>query len=232
MLSVSNVRVRFPLSGKPALPCPEITVARGEIVALSGPSGCGKSTLGLAILGLLPPDSERSGHMAFGDLILSDLDERAMRRLRGKRIAWIPQDVGASLSPFHPVVRQIAEVAEVHEGVSRKVSEQRAAALLERLGIEDAVHRMREHPHRWSGGMLQRALVAMACMTTPELIIADEPTSALDPIARQAVVDLFRERAAAGAGFLVITHDSALISALEARVVYGVASLSPSASAG
>ncbi len=229
MLSVSNVRVRFPQSGKPALHCPEITVARGEIVALSGPSGCGKSTLGLAILGLLPTDAERSGRITFGDLVTTDLDERAMRPLRGKRIAWVPQDVGASLSPFHPVARQIAEVAEVHEGVSRKVSEQRAAALLGRLGIENAAERMREHPHRWSGGMLQRALVAMACMTTPELTIADEPTSALDPSSRQAVVDLFRERAAAGTGFLVMTHDSALISALDARVVYGVASLSASA---
>ncbi|HSI04190.1 MAG: ATP-binding cassette domain-containing protein [Myxococcota bacterium] len=229
MLSVSNVRVRFPESDKPALHCPEITVAAGEIVALSGPSGCGKSTLGLAILGLLPADARLSGRITFRDLVLTELGERDRGGLRGRRIAWIPQDVGASLSPFHPVARQIAEVAEVHEGISRKVAHGRAATLLARLGIEDAGTRMREHPHRWSGGMLQRALISMALMTSPELVIADEPTSALDPTARQAVVDLFRERAGAGTGFLVITHDSALIAALQARVVYGVAPLSTSA---
>jgi ABC-type dipeptide/oligopeptide/nickel transport system ATPase component len=92
--------------------------------------------------------------------------------------------------------------------------------------VEDAAKRMQEHTHRWSGGMLQRALVAMALMTTPQLVIADEPTSALDPTSRQAVVDLFRERAGTGTGFLVFTHDSALIAALQARVVYGAASLS------
>ena len=226
MLSVSNVRVRFPSSGKPALQCPEVTVAPGEVVALGGPSGCGKSTLGLAILGLLPADAELTGRITFGD---RELDARSVEALRGRHIAWIPQDVGASLSPFHTVARQVAEVAEVHEGISRKVAQERAGVLLARLGIEDATRRMHEHPHRWSGGMLQRALIAMALMTTPELVIADEPTSALDPTSRQAVVDLFRERAAAGVGFLVITHDSALIAALDARVVYGVAPLSPAA---
>ncbi len=227
MLSVSNVRVRFPDPGRSVFTCPEVTVAAGEIVALRGPSGCGKSTLGLAILGLLPEGTERSGRIAFRELILTDLSEPALRGVRGKRIAWVPQDVAASMSPFHTVARQIAEVAEVHEGASSKVATARAEALLARLRIEDAGTRMQEHPHRWSGGMLQRALIAMALMVRPELVIADEPTSALDEQSRRAVVELFRESAAAGTGFLVITHDSELVAALGARTVsYGAASFS------
>jgi ABC-type glutathione transport system ATPase component len=234
MLSVSNVRVRFPGAEKAAVDCPGITVAPGEIVALSGPSGCGKSTLGLAILGLLPDEVERSGVVTFGGHVLTALAERELRPLRGRRLAWIPQDVAASASPFHTVARQISEVGEVHAGLGPAAASERAAALLTRLRVEDAAVRMHEHPHRWSGGMLQRALIAMALMADPELVIADEPTSALDAPARAAVVDLFRERASRGTGFLVITHDRTLITALEARVVelYGVASAlgSPSAS--
>lgn len=219
MLSVSNVRVRFPGAHEAALDCPELTASRGELVAVSGPSGCGKSTLGLAILGLLPRGTEQAGRVTFGDLTLSELPEAELRRVRGKRIAWVPQDVAASLSPFHTIARQLAEMAEVHEGASRKDAYARAEALLSRLAIADAGERMHEHPHRWSGGMLQRALVAMALMSSPELVIADEPTSALDCEARNAVAALMRERAAAGTSFLVITHDNALITALGARTV-------------
>lgn len=231
MLSVSNVRVRFPRAQKTALDCPELTVGRGEIVAVSGPSGCGKSTLGLAILGLLPRGAERTGRITFTGLTLTDLPEADLRRVRGKRIAWVPQDVAASPSPFHTIARQLAEVAELHDGLSRKDALARAEALLSRLAIADAANRMNDHPHRWSGGMLQRALIAMALMTTPELVIADEPTSALDAEARDAVVALMHERAATGTGFLVITHDSALISALGARTatLYVPVEASPSA---
>lgn len=217
MLSVSNVQVRFPGALKYALTCPEITVARGEVVALTGPSGCGKSTLGLAILGLLPAGAVRTGTITLDGVALDS--EAAWRPLRGKHLAWVPQDVAAALSPFHTIARQLAEVAEIHEKLSTSDAEKRAAALLSRLQVADAPMRMHEHPHRWSGGMLQRALVAMALMTAPGLVVADEPTSALDGAARDAVVALFRERAAEGTGFLVITHDRALAAALGARLV-------------
>src|SRR6478609_8684105 len=99
MLNVSNVRVRFAGATRTAVTCPELTVAAGEVVALRGPSGSGKSTLGKAILGLLPETASRDGTVRFQELILSGLDERSLRPLRGKRIAWVPQDVAASLSP-------------------------------------------------------------------------------------------------------------------------------------
>jgi ABC-type glutathione transport system ATPase component len=219
MLKVSNVCVRFAGASRAALTCAELTVAAGEVVAVTGPSGCGKSTLGRAILGLLPEDAAREGTVQFHDLVLSELDESDLRPLRGKRIAWIPQDVAASLSAYRSIGRQLAEVAQVHAGLSRRGAMQRAEELLTRLKVTNAGLRMREHPHQWSGGMLQRALVVMALMVQPELVIADEPTSALDAEARQAVADMLRARVDDGAGVLLISHDPSLATLLRARVV-------------
>lgn len=217
MLWVHELRVRY--TGSVGLACPSLNIDAGEIVAITGPSGCGKSTLAMAVLGLLPRGTNIEGTVRFGDVDMTALDERQFRARRGRELVWIPQDVAQALSPFTAVARQLAEVVHVHSGAPLQTGVARAIELLTRLRLDDAATRVNEHPHRWSGGMLQRAVIAMALMLTPRLIVADEPTSALDVDSRNAVADILRERAAHGAGIMLLSHDRELIRALAHRTV-------------
>lgn len=198
------------------------SVASGEVVGVVGESGSGKTASALALLGLLP-DSGRAvgGAVHFGGQDLLQLSRRRLRRIRGRRIAMIFQDPVTSLNPVFTVGRQIADALTAHDRrMSRRAARDRAVELLGLVGVPDARRRAGDHPHQWSGGMRQRAMIAMAIANRPALLIADEPTTALDVTIQAQVIDLLRTvQGETGAGILLITHDLALVAELADRVV-------------
>ncbi|WP_329334985.1 ABC transporter ATP-binding protein [Streptomyces sp. NBC_00663] len=184
-------------------------LAPGGALALVGESGSGKSTVAAALLGLHRGTGARVG----GSIEVAGIDvERAsdevLRRLRGGRAAMVFQDPLSSLDPYYAIGDQIAEVYRVHTRVSRRAARARAIEVLDRVGIPDAARRSRSRPHEFSGGMRQRALIAMALACEPALLIADEPTTALDVTVQAQILDLLHTlREETGMGLLLVTHD-------------------------
>ena len=184
-------------------------LAPGGALALVGESGSGKSTVAAALLGLHRGTGARVAgavHVAGTDVQRAPDDE--LRRLRGARAAMVFQDPLSSLDPYYAIGDQIAEVYRVHTRASRRAARTRAVEVLDRVGIPDAVRRSRSRPHEFSGGMRQRALIAMALACEPDLLIADEPTTALDVTVQAQILDLLHTlRAESGLGLLLVTHD-------------------------
>ncbi|MEU5635264.1 dipeptide ABC transporter ATP-binding protein [Streptomyces rishiriensis] len=184
-------------------------LAQGAALALVGESGSGKSTVASALLGL----HRGTGAVVGGSVRVAGTDVRAaseeeLRRLRGGRAAMVFQDPLSSLDPYYAIGDQIAEVHRVHTRVSRRAARARAVRVLERVGIPDAARRSRSRPHEFSGGMRQRALIAMALACEPDLLIADEPTTALDVTVQAQILDLLHTlREETGMGLLLVTHD-------------------------
>jgi oligopeptide/dipeptide ABC transporter ATP-binding protein len=200
----------------------DFELARGEIVGLVGESGSGKTITALALMGLLPRPAGRiaSGSVQLGGEDLAALSEAQLRSVRGRRISMIFQDPMLSLNPYLRLDQQLTEGARRHLGLSRREAEGRARGLLERVGIPDAAARMRGYPHELSGGMRQRAMIAMALLCDPELLIADEPTTALDVTVQAQILDLLRElRDERGMSILFITHDLGVVAGLCDRVL-------------
>ncbi|MET7674728.1 ABC transporter ATP-binding protein [Streptomyces seoulensis] len=185
------------------------TLEKGAALALVGESGSGKSTVAGALLGLHRDTGARVG----GSVLVAGTDvaaasEAELRALRGARAAMVFQDPLSSLDPYYAVGDQIAEVYRVHTRASRRAARARAVEVLDRVGIPDAVRRARSRPHEFSGGMRQRALIAMALACEPELLIADEPTTALDVTVQAQILDLLHTlREENGLGLLLVTHD-------------------------
>ncbi|SHH98705.1 dipeptide ABC transporter ATP-binding protein [Streptomyces sp. 3214.6] len=181
----------------------------GAALGLVGESGSGKSTVASALLGL----HRGTGAAVGGSVRVAGTDVQAasdeeLRRLRGGRAAMVFQDPLSSLDPYYAIGDQIAEVYRVHARVSRRAARARAVEVLQRVGIPDAVRRSRSRPHEFSGGMRQRALIAMALACEPDLLIADEPTTALDVTVQAQILDLLHTlREATGMGLLLVTHD-------------------------
>ncbi|MFF0302343.1 dipeptide ABC transporter ATP-binding protein [Streptomyces sp. NPDC004562] len=182
---------------------------RGAALALVGESGSGKSTVASALLGLhRGTGAEVGGTIEVAGLDVGRASEDALRRLRGGTAAMVFQDPLSSLDPYYAVGDQIAEVYRVHTRASRRAARARAVEVLDRVGIPDAVRRSRSRPHEFSGGMRQRALIAMALACEPELLIADEPTTALDVTVQAQILDLLHTlREETGMGLLLVTHD-------------------------
>ncbi|MER6128834.1 ABC transporter ATP-binding protein [Streptomyces sp. NPDC001795] len=184
-------------------------LARGAALGLVGESGSGKSTVASALLGLHRGTGARVGgsiRVAGTDVQQASDDE--LRRLRGARAAMVFQDPLSSLDPYYAIGDQIAEVYRVHTRASRRAARARAVEVLDRVGIPDAVRRSRSRPHEFSGGMRQRALIAMALACEPDLLIADEPTTALDVTVQAQILDLLHTlREETGMGLLLVTHD-------------------------
>ncbi|KUL23893.1 dipeptide ABC transporter ATP-binding protein [Streptomyces regalis] len=182
---------------------------RGAALALVGESGSGKSTVAAALLGLHRGTGARvAGAIEVAGVDVQEAPEQTLRRLRGGKAAMVFQDPLSSLDPYYAIGDQIAEVYRVHTRASRRAARARAVEVLDRVGIPDAVRRSRSRPHEFSGGMRQRALIAMALACEPDLLIADEPTTALDVTVQAQILDLLHTlREEMGTGLLLVTHD-------------------------
>jgi peptide/nickel transport system ATP-binding protein len=227
LLSVRDLRVTFTRQGeKPFKAVDGVTfdVRPGQTVGLVGESGCGKSVTSLAIMGLLPKRGNKvEGEATFEGTNLLALDEKAMRERRGRDIAMIFQDPLSSLNPVVPVGLQVTEVLERHRGMSRKAAQPVARDLLKRVGIPDPDRRLKDYPHQMSGGMRQRALIAMALACAPRLLIADEPTTALDVTIQAQILALLKELVQeTNTALVMITHDLGVVAGLcdEVNVLY------------
>ncbi|MEU9447866.1 ABC transporter ATP-binding protein [Streptomyces sp. NPDC048277] len=186
-----------------------LTLEAGEALALVGESGSGKSTVASALLGLHHGTGARvGGSVEIAGVDVQQASDEELRRLRGAKAAMVFQDPLSSLDPYYAIGDQIAEVHRVHTRVSRRAARARAVEVLDRVGIPDAPRRSRSRPHEFSGGMRQRALIAMALACEPDLLIADEPTTALDVTVQAQILDLLHTlREESGMGLLLVTHD-------------------------
>jgi oligopeptide/dipeptide ABC transporter ATP-binding protein len=198
-------------------------VAAGETVAVVGESGCGKTMTALAVLGLLPKPGVRvaGGRVRLGDRDLLNAPGRELRRIRGSEISMVFQEPVAALNPVFTIGQQISDVLRTHDpALSRRAARHRGVELLADVGIPDAGSRVDEYPNQWSGGMCQRALIAMAIANRPRLLIADEPTTALDVTVQAQVLEVLQEaQRTAGAATLLITHDLGVVAEMADRVV-------------
>jgi oligopeptide transport system ATP-binding protein len=202
------------------------TVGAGETVAIVGESGSGKSVTALSIMRLIPspPGRIESGEVLFEGKDLLKLDDGAIRRIRGNRIAMIFQEPMSSLNPALTVGLQVAEPARLHRGLAWARALEMAKELLGRVRIPDAASRLASYPHQYSGGMRQRVMIAMALACQPRLIIADEPTTALDVTVQAQILDLLKELTReTGSSLLLITHDLGVVARYADRVavMYG-----------
>lgn len=192
------------------------SVAPGQTLGLVGESGCGKSVTSLAIMGLLPKRGVQvSGRVLYEDRNLLELSDGELRNLRGAEIAMIFQDPLSALNPVIPIGIQVTEVLSRHRGMKGDAASSEAVNLLDRVGIPDPKRRLTEYPHQLSGGMRQRALIAMALACQPRLLIADEPTTALDVTIQAQILELLRELVVGSDTALVlITHDLGVVAGL------------------
>ncbi|MER9581199.1 ABC transporter ATP-binding protein [Mesorhizobium sp. M0276] len=196
-------------------------VERGEVLGIVGESGCGKSLTSLALMGLLPKAAcRRAQVIRFCGVDITRLSERRMADLRGNRMAMIFQEPTTSLNPLLTIGEQLTEVFLRHRRGNRPQGRRRAEELLEMVGIGEASYRLAQYPHQLSGGMRQRAMIAMALMCEPDLIIADEPTTALDVTIQAQVLGLFRRlQRELGMALIFITHDLGVVARLADRVM-------------
>ena len=223
VLSLASVSVQFGRD-KPAVDDVTLAIEKGEIFGIVGESGSGKSTIANAVMGLLPANATVAGRIAVNGRDLVGLNETALRNMRGKEVAMIFQDASASLDPTWSVGGQIAETIRAHGVVTRADAKARATALMAEVGIPDASARYRDVPHRFSGGMRQRIVIAAALVNNPQLLIADEPTTALDVTLQAQILALIDKlRRDHGTTVLLITHDLGVVSQVCDRVgvMYG-----------
>jgi oligopeptide/dipeptide ABC transporter ATP-binding protein len=222
LLSVENLQVRFWTARGTihAVNGVSFDIAPGETLGIVGESGCGKSVTSLAVLGLLPRAGRAVGGRAlFEGRDLIGLSDAELRRIRGKEIAMIFQDPMTSLNPVLTIGRQIRESLETHFDIEKDAAERRAAELLDRVGIPSAKARLRDYPHQFSGGMRQRAMIAMALACEPKVLIADEPTTALDVTIQAQILELLRELVSErDTALILITHDLGVVAGMCERV--------------
>jgi oligopeptide/dipeptide ABC transporter ATP-binding protein len=195
-------------------------VRRGETLGLVGESGSGKSVTALSIVRLVaPPGRVASGRVMLEDVDLFSLDERAMQRVRGRRIGFVFQEPMVALDPVYTIGQQIAETLRVHGLARGAAARTRAIELLDAVRVPDPARRADEYPHQLSGGLRQRAMIALALCAEPTLLIADEPTTALDVTVQAEILDLLRDmRRTFNLSLLLITHDLGVVSEMADRV--------------
>ena len=222
LLSVEDLKVEFWTSRGTiyAVNGVSFDIAPGETLGIVGESGCGKSVTSLAILGILARAARvTSGTATYGGRDLLKLSDEELRGVRGREIAMIFQDPMTSLNPVLTIGFQIEEVLRTHFGLEKDDARERAAELLDRVGIPNAPARLRDYPHQFSGGMRQRAMIAMALACEPKLLIADEPTTALDVTIQAQILDLLRELVTEqDTALILITHDLGVVAGMCERV--------------
>jgi peptide/nickel transport system ATP-binding protein len=216
LLRVEDLRVEFPTEDGVvhAVDGVSYEVARGRTLGIVGESGSGKTVSSLTTLGLTRAQGARiSGRIIFDGKDLVALSEADLRAVRGNEIAMIFQDPLSSLHPFYKVGAQLVEAVRVHQDVSKRAAKSRAIELLGLVGIPDPSRRVEEYPHEFSGGMRQRAMIAMALSNEPQLLIADEPTTALDVTVQAQILTLLeRLQSELGMAIVIITHDLGVVA--------------------
>ncbi|MRN79498.1 MULTISPECIES: ABC transporter ATP-binding protein [unclassified Brucella] len=223
LLDIKNLTVSFDTSTGPfkAVDGIDITVNKGEVLAIVGESGSGKSVGMLAVMGLLPKTATVTADvMMFDGIDLRTLSDSQRRKIIGRDISMIFQEPVASLNPCFTVGYQLEEVLKQHMGMGASASRARAIELLELVGIRDAAERLKSFPHQMSGGQCQRVMIAIAIACNPKLLIADEPTTALDVTIQKQILDLLmRLQVEHGMGLIMITHDMGVVAETADRVI-------------
>jgi len=222
LLQIEDLNVRFdtPEGEVQAVTDVSLHIGSGESVGVVGESGSGKTQLFLAVMGLLARNGRATGQVLFhGDDILNR-DARALNRIRGSRISMIFQDPMTSLNPYLKISRQMTELLVEHRGLSESESRVRSIEMLDRVGIPEAAQRFDMYPHEFSGGMRQRAMIGMALLCGPELLVADEPTTALDVTIQAQILELMAGlRRDIDTAVVMITHDLGVVAGLCDRVM-------------
>ena len=222
-LQVKDLKVHFPTDDGlvRAVDGLSFSVEKGKTLGIVGESGSGKSVTSLAVMGLHKETrAQVSGEILIDGIDVVSASEDDVRKLRGKSMAMIFQDALAALHPYYKVGSQIAEAYRVHNDVSKKVANDRAIELLDRVGIPDPVKRAESYPHQFSGGMRQRAMIAMALSCNPSLLIADEPTTALDVTVQAQILDLLRDlQKEFGSAIILITHDLGVVAEIADEIL-------------
>lgn len=223
LLQVRDVAVQFQTMDGPvhAVEAVDFDLAAGETLAIVGESGSGKSTTAMAVIGLLPGNGVvTNGSILFEGQDISGAPESVMRTIRGRSIGLVPQDPMSNLNPVSKVGTQIAETLLAHGLATRKDVDRRVVETLEAAGLPNAAERAKQYPHEFSGGMRQRALIAIGLACNPKLLIADEPTSALDVTVQKTILDqLERMTSELGTALMLITHDLGLAAERASRVI-------------
>jgi len=217
LLEIEGLKVTFRGREKRithAVDAVDLTLRHGMTLGLVGESGCGKSVTSLAIMGLLPRmQTEIAGHVRFEGIDLLALPDRQMRDLRGARLAMVFQEPMTSLNPSYTIGEQIVEAVVRHRGLSRRDARAHAIEMLRRVKIPGPEQRIDDYPHKLSGGMRQRVMMAIALSCEPQLLIADEPTTALDVTIQAQILDLLRElKATTLSAIILITHDLGVVA--------------------
>jgi peptide/nickel transport system ATP-binding protein len=225
-LSVRDLRIHFPTEDGLVKAADGISfdVQRGKTLGIVGESGSGKSVTSLGIMGLHPRSAEISGEIWLDGVDLLSLSRDQVRRLRGDKMAMIFQDPLSAMHPYYTVGFQIVEAYRVHNKVSKSAARKRAVEMLDLVGIPQADKRVDDYPHQFSGGMRQRAMIAMAMVCNPALLIADEPTTALDVTVQAQILELMKDlQREFDSAILLITHDLGVVaeSCDDVVVMYG-----------
>jgi oligopeptide/dipeptide ABC transporter ATP-binding protein len=223
LLEVRNLRTHFFTQAGvvKAVDGVSYAIEKGETLSLVGESGCGKSVSALSIMRLVPnpPGKIMGGQVIFDGQDLLKLSDTEIRRIRGKQIAMVYQEPMTSLNPVLTIQRQLTESLELHLGMNRAAARSEAVRRLEQVGMPDPERRIRQYPHQFSGGMLQRVMIAMALSCNPKLIIADEPTTALDVTIQAQILDLMKQLSREYAvSLLIITHNLGVVARYADRV--------------
>lgn len=224
ILNINELRTHFFTDDGeiPAVDGVSLHINKGEIVGIVGESGCGKSVTSLSIMQLVPdpPGKIVSGSIDFKGENLVKVNNKRMKKIRGKEIAMIFQEPMTSLNPLFTIGNQLRESIRIHEKVSKKEAHQKSINLLKLVGLPRAEEVINEYPHQLSGGMRQRVMIAMAMACEPELLIADEPTTALDVTIQAQILDLMRKlNADKNTAILLITHDLGVVAEMCDRVI-------------
>ncbi|GAA1872665.1 ABC transporter ATP-binding protein [Pseudonocardia ailaonensis] len=218
VLEIADLRVGFP--GAVAVAGVDLTVRRGEVVALVGESGSGKTMIARSVLGLLPATATATGSVELAGTQVVGADEAALEALRGSRAAMVFQEPQTALNPVRTVGWQLVEALRAHRPIPRSAARARAVELLELVGIPEPERRLRSYPHQLSGGQKQRVVIALALSGEPDLLLADEPTTALDVTVQAQILTLLRDlRDRLGVAVLLVTHNMGVVAELADRVV-------------